>query len=103
MRDPKTPFTADEMARSFVTAFLKAAQKEVTLRVLVKTAQTLADNAFKYDARAEAKKEACSPERITQAAKDLSKWNQIVLVSHDTYCLPQFMPKYRTLDDTWMS
>ena len=102
-RDPKTPFTADEIARSFVVAFLKNAKKELSVRVLVKTAQALKENDAFGRTFVNERGEALTPERITKAAKELSNWNQIVLVSPDVYCLHEFMPKYRTLDDTWMS
>lgn len=102
-RDPKTPFNADEIARSFVVAFLKNAQRELTLRTIIKTAAALKEN-DKYGRQFNgAQAEALTPEKLTQAARDLVKWNQIALVSPDVYCLHDFMPKYRTLDDTWMS
>lgn len=96
----KREFTTDEIARSFVTAFLKTAAKELSLRQIIKTAQALALNDRFREQR---QTDALQPESITKACKTLSQWNQISLVSPDVYCLPQFMPKYRTLDDTWLS
>lgn len=86
------------MSRSFVVAFLKKTKKEATMRlILAHTSALTADERLGQD-----KVQACQPERIIEACKTLSKWNQIILVSRDVYCLPQYMPKFRTLDDTWM-
>jgi hypothetical protein len=102
-RKPNTPFNADEVARSFVIAFLKHTRKEMTLCDILKTALVLKEN-DRYGRKFNGPQaEALTVEKLTKAAKDLCDWNQIALVSKDTYCLHEFMPKYRTLDDTWQS
>lgn len=97
---PKHEYTSDEIARSYVTAFLKNQKKEMRLDQLIKVAQAIVE---RLTWLTPAQQEACQPEMITQACQLLVKWHKIEEVAKDTYCLPAFMPKYRSLDATWLS
>ena len=95
-RKHKTEYSTDQIARSFVTAFLRHEKKPMSIQQLFKTGQAVTAN------MPQKQKDAVTLENITQAVKDLTNWNLVYQVTHDSFSLPEFLPKFRTLDDTWL-
>ena len=96
--------TVEQIARSFVKTIPKSMKKPLSLKQIQEAAWSLLlvnvhqGDRYRFEGD---KAEACQPESIAKACKQLASWNKILVVNGDEYCLPDYAPKIRSLDDEW--
>jgi len=103
-KQPKHVLTAEQIARSFVKTILRHFKKPVSLKTMQDAALALSivHRPNGTDMRfTGVKEEATKPESIAKACRQLVSWNKILVVNGGDFCLIEYAPKMRSLDDQW--